>query len=97
MLKRKPTGPGEILKEEYLIPLQLTQKQLATHLDCDLKVINRLINGRSTLTASMAIKLAAAFDTSPEFWLNAQKAVDLYLASRQIKRLPKIIQSPAHA
>ncbi|MBU0506270.1 HigA family addiction module antidote protein [bacterium] len=63
--KRKPTTPGEILNEEYLIPIGMTQKQLADHIDCDIKVINRLINGRTNLTAKMALKLAATFRTTP--------------------------------
>ena len=75
--RRKPTGPGEILREEFLIPLDLTQKQLADHLGCDVKVVNRIVNGRASVGAEMALKLAAAFRTTPDFWLNAQKAVDL--------------------
>ncbi|MBU1918829.1 MAG: HigA family addiction module antitoxin [bacterium] len=89
--KRKPTTPGEILNEEYLIPIGMTQKQLADHIDCDIKVINRLINGRTNLTAKMALKLAATFRTTPEFWLNAQKNVDVFIASKKIKKLPKPI------
>ncbi len=87
-LKRMPTTPGEILKEEFLVPLEITQKELADHLSCDVKVINRLVNARTTLTAPMALKLAAAFNTTAEFWLNAQKAVDLYRASVELKELP---------
>jgi antitoxin HigA-1 len=71
--KREPTTPGEILQEEYLRPLGLTQKQVAAHLECDVKVINRIVNGRTSLTPEMALKLGAAFRTPPEFWLNAQK------------------------
>ena len=87
--RRKPTTPGEILREEFLLPLDMTQKQLAGHLGCDLKVINRIINGRTSVTAEMALKLGAAFRTSPEFWLNAQKAVDLHQAARRLPSLPK--------
>lgn len=86
---RRPTTPGEILREEYLIPLGMTQKQLGNHLGCDVKVINRIVNGRTSVTADMALKLGAAFRTTPEFWLNAQKAVDLYLAANRIEKLPK--------
>ena len=87
--QREPTTPGEILREEYLTPLALTQKQLADHLGCDIKVINRIVNGRTAVTTEMALKLAAAFRTSPEFWLNAQKAVDLYRAAERCAELPK--------
>ena len=88
---RKPTSPGEILQEEFLKPLGLTQKQLADHIGCDLKVINRIVNDRSAVTAEMAVRLAAALGTTPEFWLNAQQAVDLYQASQHIKVLPDAI------
>ena len=86
--KRKPTTPGEILQEEFLTPLGVTQKQLAHHTDCDIKVINRIINGRTSVTAEMAVRLGIVLNTSPEFWLNAQQAVDLYQATRRIRRLP---------
>jgi addiction module HigA family antidote len=88
---RKPTSPGEILQEEFLKPLGLTQKQLADHIGCDLKVINRIVNARSAVTAEMAVRLAAALDMTPEFWLNAQQAVDLYQASEHVKVLPRAI------
>lgn len=91
MKKRKPTTPGEILQEEYLTPLGLTQKKLADHIGYDVKVINRLVNGRTALTASLALKLAAALNTSPEFWLNAQKAVDIFEASKEVGKLPKLL------
>jgi antitoxin HigA-1 len=84
--RREPTTPGEILREEFLLPLGMTQKELADHLGCDVKVINR---GRTSVTATMALKLGATFRTSPEFWLNAQKAVDLHQAVRHLSNLPK--------
>lgn len=85
---RRRTTPGEILREEFLVPFGMTQRQLADHLGCDVKVINRIVNGRSAVTAEMALKLGAAFGTSPEFWLNAQKACDLDRAARSAGRLP---------
>lgn len=87
-MKREPTTPGEILDEEYLAPLGMTQKELADHLGCDIKVINRIVNGRTSVSAEMAVKLGAAFRTTPEFWLNAQKAVDLYRAEKKLGKLP---------
>ena len=89
--RRKPTSPGEILREEYLVPLGMTQKQLANHLGCDIKVVNRLINGRTSVSAEMALKLGATFRTTPTFWLNAQQAVDLYAAAERISELPTAI------
>jgi addiction module HigA family antidote len=85
---RKPTTPGEILREGFLIPLGMTQRRLADHLGCDVKVVNRIVNGRSSVTAEMALKLAASFRTTPEFWINAQKAVDLHRAVSRVARLP---------
>lgn len=86
--RRKPTSPGEILREEFLEPLGLTQQRLADHIGSDVKVINRVVNGRSSISAELALKLAAALNTSPEFWLNAQKAIDLHAAAERIGRLP---------
>ena len=85
---RQPTSPGVILREEFLVPLAMTQKELADHIGCDVKVINRLVNGRTSVSAEMALKLGATFRTSPEFWLNAQKAVDLFLAVGKVDELP---------
>ena len=88
-MTRKPTTPGEILREEYLVPLEMSQKDLADHIGQDVKVINRIVNGRSAVTAEVALKLSATFRTTPEFWLNAQKAVDLWAARGKLRRLPK--------
>ncbi len=85
---REPTSPGEILQEEFLAPLGMTQKQLADHLECDVKVVNRLVNGRTSVSAEMALRLGATFRTSAGFWLNAQKAVDLFRAEQRVTRLP---------
>ena len=87
--RREPTSPGEILREEFLVPLGMTQKRLADHLGCDVKVVNRIINGRTSVTAEMALKLGATFRTTAEFWLNAQKAVDLYRAAMVASELPR--------
>ena len=90
-MRRKPTTPGEILNEEFLKPLGLSQKKLADHLSCDYKVINRIINERASITPEMAIKLATAFETTPDFWLNAQMATDLWaLRTQKLKVRPLI-------
>lgn len=86
---RQPTTPGEILHQEFLRPLGMTQKALADHIGCDIKVVNRIVNGRTSVSAEMALKLAATFRTTPELWLNAQKAVDLYRAELELDRLPE--------
>jgi len=95
VLQRMPTTPGEILDEEFLKPLKITQKQLADHIKCDVKVINRIINGRCALTAEIAIKLEATFGMSAEFWLNTQLGVDIYLANKKLgKNIPKRLVKP---
>lgn len=86
-MKRKPTSPGEILYEEFLKPLELSQKELAEHIGCDYKVINRIINEKASVTPQIAVKLSLAFDTTPDFWLNAQMAIDLW---KMRERKPKI-------
>jgi len=90
-IQREPTSPGEILSEEFLKPLALTQAELADHIGCDVKVVNRIVNGRTSVTADMAIRLGAALRMSPEFWLNAQQAVDIYHAARKIRKIPEPI------
>lgn len=92
-MRRKPTSPGEILNEEFLKPLGLSQKELAEHLGCDYKVINRIVNERTSITPEMAIKLAAAFATTPDFWLNAQMAVDLWSLRTQKPKIRPLIRA----
>ena len=87
--RRTPTTPVEILREEYLVPLGMTQQELADHLGCDVKVVNRIVNGRTSVSAEMALKLGAALRTSAESWMNAKLAVDLYKAARNAGRLPR--------
>ncbi|MCD4670245.1 MAG: HigA family addiction module antidote protein [Actinomycetia bacterium] len=90
-IKRKPTTPGEILREEFLSELGISQRRLAGHIGCDIKVINRIVNNRTSVTAEMAVKLASALNTSPQFWLNAQQAVDIYNALKTVKPFPRLI------
>jgi addiction module HigA family antidote len=55
------------------MPLGLTQKELGDHLGCDVKVVTRIVNGRTSVTAAMALKLGATFRTTPEFWLKRRE------------------------
>lgn len=87
-IDRSPTTPGEILSEEFLKPMSITQKEFADHLKVDIKVINRLINGKTSLSAEMALKIAASFETTAEFWLSLQYEVDLYKAKSKLVHLP---------
>lgn len=97
-MKRKPTSPGEILNEEFLKPLEMSQKELADWMQCDYKVINRIINEKTCVTPEMAIRLAGAFETTPDFWLNAQMAIDLWelrSAKPKIRPLSRFRKRPA--
>lgn len=92
MTKRKPTTPGELLNEEFLKPMKITRKQIAEHLSCKVTVINQIINGRTSVNAEMAIRMAAVFGTTCEFWLNAQQVVDIYEGRKQAgKQRPKLL------
>jgi len=78
--KRKPVGPGEILIEEFMKPLGLTQGALAAAMGVQRKHVNELCNGRRSVTAATALILARVFGNSPEFWLNVQRRTDLWNA-----------------
>lgn len=67
---RIPTHPGEILSEEFLIPLSLTQVALAEHLGVPVQRINEIVKGKRGITPETAWLFAQAFQTSPEFWMN---------------------------
>lgn len=90
---RKPTTIGEMLKEEFLSPLGLTQRQLADHLKVEVKAINRLVNNKTSITPIMALKLSAAFGTTPEFWMNLQNANDFWELNNSDIDLPKKISA----
>jgi len=75
--KRIPTHPGEILLEEFLIPLDIRQTRLAAHLEVPVQRINELVNGKRGITSETAWLLSAAFKTTPDFWMNLQVQYDL--------------------
>lgn len=77
---RKPTHPGEMLLEEFLRPMNMTQVELASKMGVPVQRINTLINGKRDMTAETAILLSRALKTSPEFWMNLQIACDLFNA-----------------
>ncbi len=86
-MARKPTLPGEVLLEEFLEPLQLSQAALAKHIEIDYKVINRIVNGHSSLTPDIAFRLSRVLGTTPEFWLNLQQKVDVFEVEQKLKGL----------
>lgn len=73
-----PTHPGAMLREDFLPDYGLTVATLAEALDVSRQTVNELLRERRTLSPAMALRLARLFDNSPEFWLNAQRAVDLW-------------------
>ena len=77
-IKREATHPGEILREEFVKPLNLTQTALAKDLGVNFRTINELINEKRNISPLTALKLAAYFKTTPEFWMNLQVKYDLY-------------------
>ena len=85
-LKRKPTHAGEILNEEFLKPLEISQSQLAAAIGVSFRSINELVNEKRNLSSEMAIKLSKYFGTSPELWLNLQTQYDVYYVSKFIRK-----------
>jgi addiction module HigA family antidote len=78
---RAPTHPGEMLREEFLVPLGVTQVAAAERLGIPLQRLNEIVRGRRGVTPDTALRLARLLGTSPEFWLNLQLAWDLYHAA----------------
>ncbi|MBN2147990.1 MAG: HigA family addiction module antidote protein [Anaerolineales bacterium] len=74
---RIPTHPGEVLLEEFLMPLEITQVALARHLGIPVQRVNEIVRGKRGITPDTAWLLAQAFDTTPEFWMNLQVGYDL--------------------
>lgn len=90
---RPPTHPGEILREDFLKPLGLTQEALADALSVSFQRINGIVNEKRGVTAETALLLAGYFGTTASFWMNAQSTYDLYEARQKIgnKRLAALV------
>ena len=78
--KLSPVHPGEILLEEYLIPLGISQNKLGRDLGVPAQRINEVVRGQRTITVDTALRLSRYFDTTPQFWLNLQSHYDLEMA-----------------
>ena len=94
---RPPTHPGEMLLEEFLVPLEMTQKELAERAGMSYPRVNGLIHARRGVTPDTALRLSKLFGTTPEFWLNGQLAWDLWHALRTpeakaIEQLEPVLQ-----
>jgi len=84
-MKRRPTHPGEMLREDFMPDYSLTVTGLAEAVGVSRQSINELLRERRAVSPEMAIRLSRLFGNSPEFWLNAQRAVDLWDAARSVK------------
>ena len=93
--ERKPVSVGEMLTEEFLIPMALTQGALAEAMGVPRRLVNELCNDRRSVTADTALMLARVFGNSPEFWLNVQRRTDLWEALHTPRRRQRIDQARA--
>ncbi len=84
--KVRPTHPGEMLREDYLPDYGLTVSGFAKAIGVSRQTINELLRERRAVSPEMSLRLARLFGNTPEFWLNAQRAVDLWEASRIAKK-----------
>lgn len=88
-----PVHPGEVLLEDFLTPLGLTQYRLAKGLSVPPRRINEIVHGKRAITADTALRLARFFGTSERFWLNLQTGYDLEVERDRLRRrLPKEVQ-----
>ncbi len=90
---RSPVHPGEILQEEFLSSLGLTQTALAKHLSWTNAKVNELIAGKRGVTTEVALSLSDAFGTSPELWLNLQRNYDLWWAQKAHKKKVNLLKA----
>ena len=79
---REPTHPGEMLLNEFLMPLNMTQRDLAAAIHVPFQRVNEVVRGRRRVTPSAALRLSKFLGTTPDFWLNLQLRWDLYHAVR---------------
>ena len=90
---RRPTHPGEMLREEFLDPMGITQRDLADAIAVPYQRVNELVNGKRGVTPSTALRLSQFFGTSVDFWMNLQLRCDLYDARRAeadiLKKIPR--------
>jgi addiction module HigA family antidote len=93
--KRRPASVGEILIEEFLSPMGLTQGAFAAAMGVQRKLVNELCNDRRAITADTALMLARVFGNSAEFWLNTQRRIDIWEALNTPRRRQRIEQAQA--
>lgn len=92
-----PIHPGEILREEYMRPLDLSINALARELYVPVTRVSELVNERRSISADTALRLGRYFDTTPDFWVNLQTKYDLEIASRESGKAIEDRVKPRHA
>ena len=80
---RRPSTPGEILRELYLEPSGMSITAFAERIGVSRKTVSSIINGRTPVTVDMALRLSRAFDTTPDLWLNLQQGIDIWDAQHE--------------
>jgi addiction module HigA family antidote len=93
-MRRQPTPPGEILLHEFLAPLGISQSAFARHIGWTQPKVNEIVTGKRGVTPETAMVFADAFDTTPQFWLNLQLAVDLWRAQQKHRTVKKLAGIP---
>ena len=88
--KRQPVSVGEIITEEFLVPMELTQGKLAEAMGVSRKTVNELCTNRRAITADTALMLATAFGNSADFWLSLQQRNELWKALNTPKRRARV-------
>ena len=88
--RRKPRHPGALIKRQYLEPLEMSNTQLAEILGVSRKTVSEIVNEQASVSPIMALRLARAFQTTPELWLNLQQKYDLWNAAQDSEILTKI-------
>jgi addiction module HigA family antidote len=88
--KRKPVSVGEMVTEEFMIPLGITQGQLASAMGVSRRTVNELCTGKRSITVDTALMLAKVFGNTPNFWLNLQQRNDIWAALHSPKRMKRI-------
>jgi addiction module HigA family antidote len=93
---RRPITPGQVLREDFIEPLGLSQGKVADALDVDRSTVNEILNDRRSMTPEMAVRIGHVFATSAEYWMRLQLAVDLFDAMHspalaEVARLPVLV------
>jgi addiction module HigA family antidote len=91
--RRRPTHPGEILEEHYIKPLNLNLQKLAERLSIARNTLFKIRTGQANVTPAIALTLAEAFDTTPQFWLNLQQKYDLWIEENEHEPVRPIIRN----